>query len=53
MESDRVRIFQEITDSIGMDEFNRQLQVGEQAGSGSAWACAPVEEAPRIVLVSA
>jgi chromosome segregation ATPase len=26
MESDRERIFQEITDSIGMDEFNRQLQ---------------------------
>jgi hypothetical protein len=26
MEGDRVRIFQEITDSIGMDEFNRQLQ---------------------------
>jgi hypothetical protein len=26
MESDPVRIFQEIADSIGMDEFNRQLQ---------------------------
>jgi hypothetical protein len=26
LESDRERIFQEITDSIGMDEFNRQLQ---------------------------
>jgi hypothetical protein len=26
MESDRERIFQKITDSIGMDEFNRQLQ---------------------------
>jgi hypothetical protein len=26
VESDRERIFQEITDSIGMDEFNRQLQ---------------------------
>jgi hypothetical protein len=26
MESDRERIFQEIADSIGMDEFNRQLQ---------------------------
>jgi hypothetical protein len=26
MEGDRVRIFQEIADSIGMDEFNRQLQ---------------------------
>jgi hypothetical protein len=26
MESDRERIFQEITDSIGMDEFNHQLQ---------------------------
>jgi hypothetical protein len=26
VESDRVRIFQEITDRIGMDKFNRQLQ---------------------------
>jgi hypothetical protein len=26
MESDPVRVFQEIADSIGMDEFNRQLQ---------------------------
>jgi hypothetical protein len=26
VESDRERIFQEITDSIGIDEFNRQLQ---------------------------